>query len=437
MRIFKLKNILIAGAICCLISMCFQGCSAAVNNSDESINYKGTIDVWSWNDELLTSGMIDEFNEKYPDIEINLITIPNDNNAYSTKLIATLRSGVCPPDVYLAEAANIKKLSNMNYYEDLSKEPYNAEELTDKMVPYTVELGKNDKDNSIRALTWQATPGGFFYRRSLAKEYLGTDDPEQVSAMMTNMDDFIALGQHLKEKSNGQVNLLANYSELLYVVLGSRQEGWVKDNKLVIDPAMMEYMNLASRIRSEGLDINAKQWTPSWTEAMSNGSVFGFMLPTWGVNNVLEANAPETSGDWAFIKAPTPYYWGGSWIGIYKDSKNKELSWLFVKFITTNEEFLNKYAISSGDYVNNVDVQEKISNSSDGNNKFLGGQNAYKSYTDLVGDINGDTLTQYDEKINSLWSDNVELYITGKLNKEAAITKFKEDVQKQFPNLEV
>lgn len=170
---------------------------------------------------------------------------------------------------------------------------------------------------------------------------------------------------------------------------------------------------------------------------MSNGSVFGFMLPTWGVNNVLEANAPETSGDWAFIKAPTPYYWGGSWIGIYKDSKNKELSWLFVKFITTNEEFLNKYAISSGDYVNNVDVQEKISNSSDGNNKFLGGQNAYKSYTDLVGDINGDTLTQYDEKINSLWSDNVELYITGKLNKEAAITKFKEDVQKQFPNLEV
>ena len=28
---------------------------------------------------------------------------------------------VCPPDVYLAEAANIKKLSNMNYYEDLSK----------------------------------------------------------------------------------------------------------------------------------------------------------------------------------------------------------------------------------------------------------------------------------------------------------------------------
>ena len=198
MKIFKLKNILTAGAICCLISMCFQGCSATVNNSDESVNYKGTIDVWSWNDELLTSGMIDEFNEKYPDIEINLITIPNDNNAYSTKLISTLRSGVCPPDVYLAESANIKKLSNMNYYEDLSKEPYNAEELTDKMVPYTVELGKNDKDNSIRALTWQATPGGFFYRRSLAKEYLGTDDPEQVSAMMTNMDDFIALGEQLK-----------------------------------------------------------------------------------------------------------------------------------------------------------------------------------------------------------------------------------------------
>lgn len=439
MKKIRLNKVLRIGLAICMMVMCFQGCAANRVSEEEKNHseYKGSIDVWAWNDELLTSGMIDGFNEKYPNIIVNLITIPNDNNAYSTKLIATLRSGVCPPDVYLGESANIKKLSNMDYYEDLSQEPYNAEELTKKMVPYTVELGRNDKDNSIRALTWQATPGGFFYRRSLAREYLGTDNPEEVSGMLSTMDDYIALGEKLKEQSGGKVNLLANYSELLYVVLGSRTEGWVKDNKLNIDPAMMEYIDLAAKIRSEGLDINAKQWTPNWTAAMGAGSVFGFMLPTWGINNVLEANAPETEGDWAFIKAPTPYYWGGSWIGMYKDSKKKDLSWLFIKFLTTNEEFLTKYAIDSGDYVNNVDVQDKISNSADGNNKFLGGQNAYKSYTELVGSVKGDTLTQYDETINTLWSNNVEQYITGKMSKEAAIAKFKEDVHKEFPKIEV
>lgn len=407
------------------------------DKAEKSGQLSGNINVWSWNEELLTSGIIDKFEEAYPNVKVNLITIPNDNNAYSTKLIATLRSGVNAPDVYLAESANVKRLCNMDYYEDLSKEPYNAEKLTDQMVPYTVKLGRNDNDNSIRALTWQATPGGYFYRRSLAKKYLGTDDINEVQKMMTSMEDFIKLGEKIRDESNGEVSLLANYSELLYVVLANRSEGWVKDGKLIIDPAMEEYLDLATEIRSKSLDINAKQWTPKWTESMSSGEVFGFMLPTWGLSNTLQANAPDTEGDWAFVKAPSSYYWGGTWIGMYKDGKKKDISWEFIKFVATNKDFLQQYAKDSGDFVNNKAVQDTISNSEEGNNSFLNGQNVYKSYSSLVDSINGDIITEYDETLNNLWSDSVDLYMSGNISREDVIENFKEKVKATYPKLEV
>ena len=35
-------------------------------------------------------------------------------------------------------------------------------------------------DGKLKAVSWQATPGLFAYRRSIAKKVLGTDDPEAV-----------------------------------------------------------------------------------------------------------------------------------------------------------------------------------------------------------------------------------------------------------------
>ena len=438
-----MKKINIKKYISVVLSLCLStslllGCNknqGTISNTDDT--YSGEITIWSWNEELLTSGIIDRFNEKYPNININLITIPNDNNAYLTKLTSTLRSGVNAPDIYLSESANVKKLCNMDYYEDLSQEPYNADELTEKMVPYTVNLGRNDKDNSIRALTWQATPGGYFYKRSLAKQYLGTDNPDEIQKMMTTMDDFLTMGEKIKESSNSQTSLLASYSELFYVVLANRSQGWVQNGKLTIDPVMLNYIDLAEQIRSRGLDINAKQWTPKWTESMTTTDVFGFMLPTWGLSNTLQSNAPDTSGDWAFVEAPSPYYWGGTWIGIYKNSKNKDLSWLFIKFLTTDTDFLHQYAKDSGDYVNNTDIQNEISNSSEGENEFLNRQNVYKSYTNLVGNINADICTEYDEIINSKWAGILDSYMNGEIPKDQIIPNFKQAVKTEYPSIEV
>ena len=44
-----------------------------------------------------------------------------------------------------------------------------------KTYPFVTDVGTYD--GVTKAYAYQATPGALFYRRSLAKEYFGTDDP--------------------------------------------------------------------------------------------------------------------------------------------------------------------------------------------------------------------------------------------------------------------
>jgi len=444
-----LKRIAMLTLSTIMVTTMFAGCGSKSSNdpvpekASEVVDkapadFSGTIKIWSWNTELKDLGIINKFNEVYPNIKVELVSIPNDNSAYTTKVSATMSAGVGVPDIFLSEAAYVKKFTNLDFYEDLSKAPYNAEALTAKMVPYTIDLGRNKADNSIRALTWQATPGGFFYKRSIAKEYLGTDEPAEIQKMMTTTEDFIKLGQTLKEKSSGKIKLLAGYNELVNVAIGSRTEGWVKDNKLVIDEKMMKYLDEATTIRQEGLDAKFNQWTPAWTGSMSDKTTFGYMLPTWGLPFVLAQNAPKEEGNYAFVQAPTPYYWGGTWLGIASKSKAKENAWEFVKYITSNQDFMTSQAIAKGDFMNNVDTQAALSASADGNNKFLKGQNVYKSYSELVKGVNGKLFTEYDDSINNVWNQQVELLITGKTaSKDAMIKAFKAEVKSAYPDLQV
>ena len=69
--------------ILCLGISALLGCNNKNENMpDEENSYSGNITIWSWNEELLTSGIIDKFNEKYPNININLVTAYIFHNLY-------------------------------------------------------------------------------------------------------------------------------------------------------------------------------------------------------------------------------------------------------------------------------------------------------------------------------------------------------------------
>ncbi|MGV7801900.1 hypothetical protein PJN14_30455, partial [Mycobacterium kansasii] len=65
-------------------------------------------------------------------------------------------------------------------------------------------------DGKIRAVSDHSSPGGFWYLRETAQEYLGTDDPDEISGMVDSWDKIIQLGKQVYEASGGKVHLIAN-----------------------------------------------------------------------------------------------------------------------------------------------------------------------------------------------------------------------------------
>ncbi|MDZ7835075.1 MAG: hypothetical protein U5K84_06745 [Alkalibacterium sp.] len=75
---------------------------------------------------------------------------------------------------------------------------YDVDEWSDDYLDYVWELGRNEA-GEMKALSWQTTPGGIYYRRSIAEEVFGTDDPDTIGEQMSTMDGLMEAGAQLEE----------------------------------------------------------------------------------------------------------------------------------------------------------------------------------------------------------------------------------------------
>lgn len=158
-------------------------------------NLSGTLEVWSSGEEL--GRFVEGFNKEYPDVTVNITVVPNAD--FLTKLTPTLASGQGAPDIFTGESDYVKYLVNSGYWDDLNQEPYNVGQYKDDIWEYVLNVGTDDS-GAARALSWQASPGSILYRRDLAKEVLGTDDPDEVSQQLNSNAAMLDAAAKFSEK---------------------------------------------------------------------------------------------------------------------------------------------------------------------------------------------------------------------------------------------
>ncbi len=390
--------------------------------------YAGTLKVWSWTDD--PKYQIEAFEKAYPNVKVDFTMIGED---YDVKMQTIVDNETDGPDIFCADVKTVKNYIDMEAWENLSDAPYNAD--ASDIMNYVKTIG-SDSEGNLRALSWQATPGGFWYKRSLAKKYLGTDDPNEISKMMSTMDGLFTVGETVYEKSKGETNLLPNYQDLWTMACYSmRTTQWVSDNKFNLDSYAVEFFDIAKKARDNHLDAKLNSWSEGWYSAAANNSILGYVLPTWGMQYVIQSSAPDTKGDWAITSMPASYFNGGTYMGIYTKSKEKELAWLYIKFITLNKDYIEKYAVEKSDFpCLTAAIDDLTPTFSD---PWCDGQNTFAFFKDEAIKINTALVTKYDDSINNMLLTNVDLYVTGKLTKEDAIKQFKEDVASAFQGITV
>ncbi|GHT78099.1 sugar ABC transporter substrate-binding protein [Spirochaetia bacterium] len=392
--------------------------------------YSGTITLWSWTDDPVYQ--IAAFNKVYPNIKVEFTQI---GEGYDTKMQTIVDNGTDGPDVFVADVKVVKNYIDNDAWENLSAAPYNAGPLVGDIMGYTKEVA-SDGDGNLRALSWQATPGGFWYKRSLAKAYLGVDDPVQISAMMSTMDGFLQLAETVRTKSDGKTATITNYKDMWTMAQYSmRSTPWVVDGVFQMDPYVDTFFDLCKTLYDKGYDAKLNAWTNPWFAAAADGSLLGYILPTWGLQYVIMGSAPDTQGDWAIASMPASYFDGGTYMGIYTRSKQKELAWEFIKFVTLNKDYLKQYALEKSDFPCLNTVADEIS--ANYSNPWCGGQNTFAFFQNEAKKINASLITRYDDPIREALMRAVELYVQGRQSKQVAINAFKADVANTYQSITV
>lgn len=432
-----------------------DGDGAATQTEIKVDDAVGTLYVCSFTDEVPT--MIQEYVANHPDFKYNVeVTVKaTDGGAYDTYMANALSAGgETAPDIYAAEAAFVLKYTQGDMADFAA--PYSSFNITDADVeaaaiaPYTIDLGSNPAGELV-ALGYQSTGGCMIYRRSIATDVFGTDDPdaiaEKVGAGSGNWDAFWTAADEVKAKGYAMVS---GQGDLWNVVEKSAETPWIVDGKLNIDPAREEFMDISKTLCENGYYNDTTAWQDAWFADMAGTGekqVFAFFGPAWLINYTLGDNCggkavgEGTYGDWAVCPSPVGFFWGGTWvIGSKKAAEDPDKAAAvgeIIKYITvdTTEDGL-QYKWANG-MLNDAGTKDSVASNvvmekSNGEMAFLGGQNAFDVFVPANTYARGDNQSQYDEKINGLWTDQCSLYAHGEKSREEAIADFKTNVSEQL-----
>lgn len=404
------------------------------------------INVWAFTDEV--PNMIQKYKELHPDFpyEINSTIIATTDGAYQPALDQALAAGGAEaPDIYCAEAAFVLKYAQGDAsgyaapYEDLGIDVAADIEAAD-IAQYTIDIGTNP-DGKLVALGYQATGGAFIYRRSIAKDVWGTDDPAEIGKKIgPGWDQFYAAADELKAKGYG---IVSGDGDIWHAVENSSDAGWIVDGKLTIDPKREEFLDLSKELKDKGYHNDTQDWQDAWFADMKGEGqqqIFGFFGPAWLINYTLapncggEAVGEGTYGDWAICEPPIGFFWGGTWLLANKDTQKKEAVAEILRWITLDcsEEGL-QYMWANGTLNGEGGTKDAVASGtvmemSNGELDFLGGQNMFDVFVPANQFANGKNLTQYDETINIYWRDQVREYTAGNKSREQALADFKQQV---------
>ncbi|MDM8529306.1 extracellular solute-binding protein [Anaerolineales bacterium HSG24] len=434
--------------------------------AEEPSGEKQVLKVWSFTNEINT--MTVAYEGVNPNVDIEYTMIPMTNGEYQTKIKAAMGT-TDAPDVIALEAAFAKEFVEADVLADLADLLPHAEAA--KTYPFVIDVGSHD--GVTKAFAYQATPGALFYRRSLAKEYFGTDDPAELQVLLSDMDKFAEAAAIVKEKSDGNTYMVCSSGDLQMPFFDNRSQPWIVDDVLILDPMVRKYAATAKLFRDEKYEAQATAWQEGWFAGMNDTlvdaegnpkRVFSYFLPTWGLTYVLAPNAKasdgasDTTGDWGVITGPLPYQWGGTWMGALKDSPNMDIAKDFIRFATLDEENLTNWATgkytneylkaidpeipgdqgqAAGDFVSSQVVVEKIVSSFDDSelSNFLAGQNAYAGFAEAAPSVNAKLTTGSDDAVQRALEDPLSQYLNGDISEDDMWAMWKDGLALEFPNL--
>jgi len=415
--------------------------------ADATVEQGSVVNIYCWNDEF--KSRYDAYASDLADthgVEINWVIVANENNAYQNNLDAALQAQESAAaddkvDVFLIEADYASKYTKSEYALDVMGDiGLTAEDLAGQ-YQYTKDIVT--VDGVQKGTTWQATPGLFAYRRSIAKEVFGTDDPTEVQALLADWDKFDAAAAKVKDAG---YYMLSGYDDSFRTFSNNMSKPWVDGTTINLDDNILRWVDQTMEYTEKGYNNKTTLWAPEWSADQGPaGKVLGFFYSTWGINFTLLGNsladpAAEAAvgngiyGDYAVCEGPQPYYWGGTWICAAQGTDNVPFVKDLMYRLTCDADTMRQITLDTQDYTNNVAAMEEIAKS-DYASDFLGGQNHIALFSEAAKKIDMSNICDYDQGLNESIQQAMHEYFEGEVDYNTAIDNFYTAAMEKYPEL--
>lgn len=376
MRKKMISVILAAVMVTALAAGCRKDSGGSSNkDSGKSADKEVTITYWGW-DSNYYEPLFKAYEEKNPNIHFEPTAV--EWGDMLTKAQQALASGSELPTMVAMDNVLIENWKELDICEDLTKYDFDNSQYVESLAEKAVT-----DDGAVIGAQESINPAGIAYKRDLAKEYFGTDDPVELAAIFNSYDAYAAKGQEVYDKSGGKVHLFHSgqaVAEWLYFASDVQN---MNGDTLEYTAKMTDVMSTLVKLRDANAVDTYQNGTPEANATYAGDAHIFYPCPNWSLSYYIEGNDPEGSGNWGLLRAPVDYNHGGAALGITKDSSDeqKEAAYDFIKWAVEGDG-----TIIARDDVGYVTPYKKLMEDqewvkmSDKDIEFFGGQDIGKVF---------------------------------------------------------
>ena len=405
------------------------------------------LNIYCWNEEF-KSRVTDHYpgyeatgdNEgKIGDVTVKWNITPNENNAYQNNLDETLLKQADAAandkiDLFLVEADYALKYVDTDYTMPVADLGITEDELANQ-YKYTQDV-MTDSNGVLKGLSWQGCPGTFIYNREAAKEVLGSDDPADVQAAVSDWNKFADTAAKM-QAAGYKMTATANDS---YRVFSNNVSGkWVQDGKVVVDDNIKNWVEMSKKMVDAGQTGTQDLWSDDWSKGFyPDGKVFCYFGPAWLINFSMAADQEGSianQGGWGACEGPQGFFWGGTWICAATGTDNADLVADIMRQLTTNEDVMLDIVKKDSDFVNNKPAMEKCAEDDSYAFDVFGGQNPIGMYCAGAEKIDLSNQGAYDQGCNEEFQKAMKNYFDGNATYDEAIEQFNKAIVEKYPEL--
>lgn len=424
--------------------------TATVSAAEEG----NVINIYCWNNEFRerVEAVYPEVKETSKDgtvttlndgTEIHWIVNPNQDGVYQQKLDEALMNQLDAAaddkvDIFLTETDYVTKYTDADVDAAMPLIDLGIDPEKDLSEQYSFTKTTASDQNSVqRGSTWQCCPGLLVYRRDIAMDVFGTDDPVEVGEKVKDWDTLKATAEELKAKG---YYTFASYADTFRLYGNSIENSWVAPGETVIkvDQKIMDWVNDSKEWLDAGyFNKTIKgQWIDDWNKAMgSESKVFAFLFPAWGIDFTLKPNWDGEDGAWAVTNPPQEYNWGGSYIHACTGTDNPEHVKDIILALTANQDNLLNISKTYADFTNTKSGMEEAAEDNSFASEFLGGQNPFAYFAPVAENIQIAPLSAYDQGCVELIQNAFGDYLQDKIDFDRAKSNFETAIKERYPEI--